>query len=157
VVTSLTFCALPREVVSKFCRNMTLSKVLPACTAGVRCLPWTGRGFATVRDDFAKFLDNGHPRNNVPQSVKSKVGVQLHRQPLHPLNIIKTTISDYFNDPSAPGAVPFKLFDDLSPIVTTKQNFDELLTPKDHVSRNPSDTFYVSDDLVLRTHTRWGC
>jgi len=32
-------------------------------------------------------------------------------------------------------------------------NFDALNTPKDHPSRNLADTFYVGDDLLLRTQT----
>lgn len=33
------------------------------------------------------------------------------------------------------------------------QNFDEVLVPADHVSRNPNDTYYVDPDTVLRCHT----
>lgn len=32
-------------------------------------------------------------------------------------------------------------------------NFDMLNAPKTHPSREPSDTFYISDDIVLRTQT----
>jgi phenylalanyl-tRNA synthetase alpha chain len=32
-------------------------------------------------------------------------------------------------------------------------NFTALNHPPDHPARNPQDTFYVADDLVLRTHT----
>ncbi len=28
------------------------------------------------------------------------------------------------------------------------QNFDDVLTPVDHVSRNPNDTYYVDKDTV---------
>lgn len=45
------------------------------------------------------------------------------------------------------------MFDSLAPIVTVKQNFDELLIPPDHVSRQPSDTYYVDGKRVLRCHT----
>lgn len=34
-------------------------------------------------------------------------------------------------------------------------NFDDLLIPPDHVSRSPIDTYYVDDQRVLRTHTRY--
>ena len=33
------------------------------------------------------------------------------------------------------------------------QNFDEVLVPPDHVSRNPNDTYYVDPNTVLRCHT----
>ncbi|PRP81591.1 phenylalanyl-tRNA synthetase [Planoprotostelium fungivorum] len=47
----------------------------------------------------------------------------------------------------------FTFFDNLNPIVSTHKCFDSLLTPKDHVSRRPSDTYYINKDTVLRTHT----
>ncbi len=38
-------------------------------------------------------------------------------------------------------------------IETIENNFDSLNAPKDHPSRDMSDTFYISDDLLLRTQT----
>jgi phenylalanyl-tRNA synthetase alpha chain len=38
-------------------------------------------------------------------------------------------------------------------IDTVENNFDALNAPYDHPSRDRSDTFYLSDDLVLRTQT----
>jgi len=38
-------------------------------------------------------------------------------------------------------------------IETIYHNFDALNTPQTHPSRDESDTFFVGDDLVLRTHT----
>jgi phenylalanyl-tRNA synthetase alpha chain len=43
--------------------------------------------------------------------------------------------------------------DDLSPLVSTYDCFDSMLVAKDHVSRRPTDTYYVDPDTVLRTHT----
>jgi phenylalanyl-tRNA synthetase alpha chain len=38
-------------------------------------------------------------------------------------------------------------------IDTVEHNFDALNTPADHPSRDPQDTFYLSDGRLLRTHT----
>jgi phenylalanyl-tRNA synthetase alpha chain len=38
-------------------------------------------------------------------------------------------------------------------VETVYHNFEALNIPPEHPSRDPSDTFYVSDDLVLRTQT----
>lgn len=38
-------------------------------------------------------------------------------------------------------------------IETTKYVFDMLNTPKNHPARDIQDTFYISDDVVLRSHT----
>ena len=35
----------------------------------------------------------------------------------------------------------------------TKKNFDELNLPEHHPAREPSDTFYITDDILLRTQT----
>ncbi|CAM9797023.1 unnamed protein product, partial [Pylaiella littoralis] len=95
-----------------------------------------------------------HPCNNVSPSVAAKIGKDLHRRPAHPLGIIKERIELYFqSDARAHGHQPYRIFDSLPPIVTIEQNFDELLIPPDHVSRQPSDTYYVDDRRVLRCHT----
>eukprot|EP00927_Polykrikos_kofoidii_P035958 TRINITY_DN30431_c0_g1_i1.p1 TRINITY_DN30431_c0_g1~~TRINITY_DN30431_c0_g1_i1.p1 ORF type:complete len:323 (+),score=69.67 TRINITY_DN30431_c0_g1_i1:580-1548(+) len=46
-----------------------------------------------------------------------------------------------------------KFFDNVAPVVETARCFDDLLVPRDHVSRSPSDTYYVNAKYVLRTHT----
>ncbi len=38
-------------------------------------------------------------------------------------------------------------------IETVKNNFDALNSPENHPSRDLSDTFYLNDELLLRTHT----
>lgn len=38
-------------------------------------------------------------------------------------------------------------------IETVENNFDALNSPKDHPSRDASDTFYITEDILLRTQT----
>ncbi|KAL3351951.1 hypothetical protein AABB24_020178 [Solanum stoloniferum] len=76
--------------------------------------------------------------------------MQLHRRNQHPLGILKNAIYDYF-DTNYPDK--FDKFDDLCPIVSVRQNFDEVLVPADHVSRSYNDTYYVDSQTVLRCHT----
>lgn len=38
-------------------------------------------------------------------------------------------------------------------VETVYNNFDALNSPENHPSRDPSDTFYITDDMLLRTHT----
>lgn len=49
----------------------------------------------------------------------------------------------------------FKDFDlmDFPRIVKVEENFDVLNTPKDHPSRRESDTYYLDESHILRTHT----
>lgn len=66
----------------------------------------------------------------------------------------RVRIEFYFqNNAQSLGRPPFQVFDNLPPIVTVEQNFDELLIPPEHVSRQSSDTYYVDATRVLRCHT----
>jgi len=41
----------------------------------------------------------------------------------------------------------------MSPFVSATDNFDKLLIPVNHPARSKSDTYYVNENTVLRTHT----
>mmetsp|Transcript_28753 Transcript_28753/g.70105 ORF Transcript_28753/g.70105 Transcript_28753/m.70105 type:complete len:376 (-) Transcript_28753:76-1203(-) len=95
-------------------------------------------------------------KSNITPGITEKIGRNLHRRESHPLHIVKTLIEDSFSRRyrlAENGRPAFRYFDDLDPFVSTTQCFDELLVPPDHVSRSPSDTFYLQPDKVLRTHT----
>jgi len=90
------------------------------------------------------------PANNISDYIYEKMGMNLHQQRDHPIGVIKQAIYDYF-DKNHPGK--FTKIDDLFPVVSTVQNFDEMLVPADHISRSSNDTYYVTQDTVLRCHT----
>lgn len=95
----------------------------------------------------------GHAANNVPASIAAKVGRGLYRDGAHPLGQLVTRItSEFASGRAAPDGTRFTTFGDLDPVVTVRQNFDDLLTPGDHVSRQPTDTFYLDNDRLLRCH-----
>ena len=93
----------------------------------------------------------GDPANNVTDSIYSKLGAKLHSRSDHPLCILKDAIHGYFN--TRFGAGTFAQLDDLHPLVSVEQNFDQVLVPPGHVSRSPNDTYYVNSQTVLRCHT----
>ncbi|GFY90622.1 phenylalanyl-tRNA synthetase class IIc family protein [Actinidia rufa] len=103
-------------------------------------------GVKIAKDDVVR----DDPTNNVPDTIFSKLGLQLHKRDQHPLGILKNAIYNYF-DTTYPNK--FDKFDDLCPIVSVKQNFDDVLVPEDHVSRSYNDTYYVDSQTVLRCHT----
>ncbi|KAB2062190.1 hypothetical protein ERO13_A10G126900v2 [Gossypium hirsutum] len=103
-------------------------------------------GIKIAKDDVVR----DDPTNNVPDTIFSKLGLQLHRRNNHPLGILKNGIYEYF-DTNFPNM--FHKFDDLCPVVSVKQNFDDVLVPADHVSRSYNDTYYVDSQTVLRCHT----
>lgn len=84
---------------------------------------------------------------NITSNITQKMRKDLHNNVDHPVGIIKNIIYKYLN------IFNFTRFDNLSPIVSVEDNFDKLLIPKDHISRNMSDTYYVTNGTVLRTHT----
>jgi phenylalanyl-tRNA synthetase alpha chain len=98
-----------------------------------------------ARAELARY-DLSHADCNVTTNIASRIGKHLHRQPLHPLYNIQQRIQNYWGN-------GFQVYDDLSPIVSTANNFDRLRIPSDHVSRSASDTYYLDRQTVLRTHT----
>lgn len=88
--------------------------------------------------------------NNITPSIEKKVGVNIFKQELNPICILKKTILSYFLNKYDK---EFSVYEDFSPIVTTKQAFDDILIPKDHVSRRKSDSYYIDATHVLRPHT----
>lgn len=84
--------------------------------------------------------------SNIPPSIQTKIGVNLHQKTNHPICIIKNKIYQFFGE-------KFAQFDNLSPIVSIIANFDDLLIPKNHPCRSKTDTFYVDEKTVLRTQT----
>ncbi len=65
---------------------------------------------------------------------------------LHPLNVVLNEIKDIFM------GMGYKIAEGPE-IDTVFNNFDALNSPVDHPSRSHSDTFYITDDLLLRCHT----
>lgn len=83
--------------------------------------------------------------NNITDTINAKRLLKLHNNSKHPICQLKHLVQDYFSD--------FSCFDDLSEVVSVKQNFDDLLMPADHPARSANDTYYLDNTTVLRTHT----
>lgn len=88
--------------------------------------------------------------SNIPKSIIDKIGRNLHNLENHPIEIIKNKIYEYFDGLKD---YEFTKFDKLEPFVTVEENFDQLLIRKDHPARSKSDTYYINENKVLRTHT----
>ncbi|HSW62336.1 MAG TPA: phenylalanine--tRNA ligase subunit alpha [Dissulfurispiraceae bacterium] len=64
----------------------------------------------------------------------------------HPINTVLNEITDIFV------RMGFSV-EEGPEVELDRYNFEALNIPKDHPARDMQDTFYVSDDVVLRTHT----
>lgn len=117
--------------------------------------PWHhSRGISRVSPSDHPWLREMDDSCNISPSIASKVGANLHLQKHHPLNIIKSKIEQYFHElHTTKGHPKYSFFDSLSPVVSVQNCFDDMLVPQDHVSRRPTDTYYVNPRTVLRAHT----
>jgi phenylalanyl-tRNA synthetase alpha chain len=86
---------------------------------------------------------------NIPLHITAKRNKNLHKQKNHPIEIMKNIILNYFKKIKE----DVMCFDNFDPVVTIENNFDKLLFSKDHAARSKSDTYYVDNEHVLRTHT----
>ncbi len=71
---------------------------------------------------------------------------RLHRGHKHPLNLVLDEIKEIFI------GMGFKIAEGPE-VESVYHNFDALNAPVDHPSRSLSDTFYITEDLLLRTQT----
>eukprot|EP01128_Nolandella_sp_AFSM9_P008014 TRINITY_DN4599_c0_g1_i1.p1 TRINITY_DN4599_c0_g1~~TRINITY_DN4599_c0_g1_i1.p1 ORF type:complete len:449 (-),score=95.13 TRINITY_DN4599_c0_g1_i1:152-1477(-) len=90
-----------------------------------------------------------HPDHNITPAILEKLPRELHLQEKHPLFTIRKLLEDYFTK-LKPGMT---YYNDLSPVMSPQKAFDDLLIPPGHPGREPTDTYYVSDSLLLRPHT----
>ena len=68
---------------------------------------------------------------------------------LHPITLVKNQLIEIFS------GMGFKVFEGPE-IETDYYNFTALNTPKDHPARDMQDTFYLAENLLLRTQTSAG-
>ena len=68
---------------------------------------------------------------------------------LHPITLVKNQLIDIF------AGMGFKVFEGPE-VETDYYNFTALNTPQDHPARDMQDTFYLADNLLLRTQTSAG-
>ncbi|XP_011554746.3 probable phenylalanine--tRNA ligase, mitochondrial [Plutella xylostella] len=89
---------------------------------------------------------------NITPKIASYLNSNLHLKKNHPLSLVRQRIVNYFYTFRYAGNPEFSVYDNLNPVVSTKQNFDDLLIPLDHVSRAKSDCYYINRGMLLRAH-----
>lgn len=83
--------------------------------------------------------------SNVTAGILSKTSMKIHHQPNNPICILKRFIEKSFGS--------FTVFEFDSPVVSVKENFDDLLFPQGHPGRSRNDTYYINSNTLLRSHT----
>ncbi|HSO67618.1 MAG TPA: phenylalanine--tRNA ligase subunit alpha [Desulfatirhabdiaceae bacterium] len=97
--------------------------------------------FQAASDRLALALQNSDP--GVDVSLPGRIPA---RGTLHPITQITRTICDIFR------RMGFDIAEGPE-IELDHYNFEALNIPKNHPARDMQDTFYISDNVVLRTHT----
>ena len=105
--------------------------------------------YIKIEDAFVKKLSTEIKEKNDTNSLRIKRLLDypdLSRQNNSPIKIILDRIS---------AMIRFSDFDviEIPEVISVENNFDILNTALDHPSRKKTDTYYVNDDYVLRTHT----
>ncbi len=87
-------------------------------------------------------------RGNVTDAIAAKVSRKLLNDPCSPLHHLWAQVKAHF----AAHHPAFAHFQDDQPVVTVRQNFDELLFPADHPGRSAHDSYFLDEQRMLRTH-----
>lgn len=99
---------------------------------------------------------------NITPAILSKLNAGLYSRPGHPLctlrEIIETHLGSDFTALTATSSASTTSTTtttnlNLNPIVTPLANFDQLSFPADHPGRSRTDTYYINQNALLRTHT----
>ena len=99
---------------------------------------------SAFNDAIKQFASNAADANSfIDVSLPGRIPV---RGSLHPITQISNTICEIF------ATLGFDICEGPE-IETDYYNFEALNIPKNHPARDMQDTFYVSDNVVLRTHT----
>lgn len=98
---------------------------------------------ASKEDKKALEIESQLERESIDVTMPSKKTIRGHK---HPINVALDEISDIFL------GMGFKIAEGPE-VETVYNNFDALNAPIDHPSRGLSDTFYITEDLILRTQT----
>ena len=114
--------------------------------------PGAGKAANIIKQELEASFQAAEKRLSTPgDQQESGIDVTLPGRPvpvgtLHPLTRINRRICDIFN------RMGFNIAEGPE-VENDYHNFEALNIPKNHPARDMQDTFYVSDNIVLRTHT----
>lgn len=103
--------------------------------------------FAELGEELKKAeLERRYAKEQVDITLPGKYYTEGN---LHPVTLVKWQLIDIF------AGMGFEIFEGPE-IETDYYNFTALNTPKDHPARDMQDTFYINDNVLLRTQTSAG-
>jgi len=114
--------------------------------------PIVGRVANRVKSSILEALEKGKERISSAEEPELEAldvtlpGREPPRGHLHPITQVQGEICKIF------GRMGFRVVDGPD-VELDYYNFEALNIPKDHPARDMQDTFYISENIVLRTHT----
>ena len=107
-----------------------------------------------VEEKYREYSDRMEQLEMAARNRREEVDITLPAKKretgtLHPITIVKNEMINVFL------GMGFEVFEGPE-IEDDDHNFTRLNVAKDHPARDMQDTFYVSDDILLRTHTSPG-
>ncbi len=117
--------------------------------------PIVGQTANEIRDELERVIGQvgQRIRNDMKKAkmAEEKIDISVKQKKLeyghrHPLLSTKKELEDLFI------SMGFSVVEGPE-IETVENNFDALNSPESHPSRDLSDTFYITEDILLRTHT----
>ncbi|EDO14621.1 hypothetical protein Kpol_264p7 [Vanderwaltozyma polyspora DSM 70294] len=126
---------------------ITRSRILLKCTGKLRLFSSNAIP-KSININEVDYETNEHWTNVTP-SIVSLTDRSLHVHESHPVSILREMIEQKLNSTDK----AFNIYNNFKPVVSVYDNFDSLGFPEDHPGRSKSDTYYVNDKHLLRTHT----
>jgi phenylalanyl-tRNA synthetase alpha chain len=113
--------------------------------------PRAGQQANVVKKALEKAIDGAMARFEADGADTDGIDVSLPGRPqaqgaLHPITLVTREVCDIFS------RLGFDVMEGPE-VELDYYNFEALNLPKNHPARDMQDTFYVSDNIVLRTHT----
>lgn len=113
--------------------------------------PEFGQKINSLKANLEKVIENAQNELKKHDSTSDSIDLTLPGRKIffgrkHPLTIVLEEIKHIFHN------LGFRV-EDGPEIETDFYNFEALNMPKDHPARDMQDTLYVTEDIVLRTHT----
>ena len=134
-------CNIPLQIQQQLGRNLYLQPNHPLCL---------------VQEQIAQYFNHVLPTRISASELKLKFQKEQKLSDnfcRHVLENIHDQVYTLPPDHQQQQQQYFPVYDRLSPIVTIKECFDELLISTFHPSRQKSDTYFVNETHVLRPHT----
>jgi phenylalanyl-tRNA synthetase alpha chain len=133
-----------KGILTRFLRNISKLPVEQRPSAGKKA----NEVKVNLENAFNQAAQNLAPRD---EATEAGIDVSLPGRPvirgsLHPITQINQQICDIFSN------LGFDIAEGPE-VESDYYNFEALNFPKDHPARDMQDTFFISDSIVLRTHT----